>query len=155
MALDDNGDFGYGPVLNAMYSTLVEMVAGGFLFAEELERMAIPTVGRSRTDFLAPFGAKGRFNGLYVEEIEIFFGEDHIWMDFEQHRDPLAFAAQWAAFSRASVFPTLAASLNSGGTSPRALDFIRRLETGMIARLAAKPQRMPIPLGTLLIAKET
>lgn len=155
MALDDNGDFGYGPVLNAMYSTLVEMVAGGFLLAEELERMAIPTVGRSRTDFLAPFGANGRFNRLYVEEIEIFFGEDHIWMDFEQHRDPLAFAAQWAAFSRASVFPTLSASLNSGGTSPRALDFIRRLETGMIARLAAKPQGMPIPLGRLLIAKET
>jgi len=56
MAVDDNGDFGYRPVLDAMYSALVEMVDGGFLSAEELQRMAIPTVGRSRTDFLAPFG---------------------------------------------------------------------------------------------------
>lgn len=155
MAVDDNGEFGYRPVLDAMYSTLVEMVDSGFLFAEELQRMAIPTVGRSRADFLGPFGGKGRFNGLCVEEIEIFFGQDHIWLDFEQHRDPLAFAAQWAAFSRASVFPTLAASLDGGRNSPRATDFIKRLETGMVRRLAAKPQPMPIPLGRLLLAKKT
>ncbi len=155
MALDDHGDFGYRPVLNAMYSTLLEMVDCGFLLAEELQRMAIPTVGRSRADLLAPFGANGCFNELRVEEIEIFFGEDHIWLDFEQHRNPLAFAAQWAAFARASVFPTLAGSLDGGRTSPRATDFIDRLETGTTARLAAEPQRMLIPLARLLIAKET
>jgi len=155
MAVDDNGDFGYRPVVDAMYSTLVEMVACGFLSAEELQQMAIPTVGRSRTDFLAPFGTSGCFNGLCIEEIEIFFGEDHIWSDFEQHRDPLVFAAQWAAFTRASVVPTLAGSLDGGGTTPRASDFMKRLETGMTTRLAAKPQPMRIPLGRLLLANKT
>jgi SAM dependent carboxyl methyltransferase len=154
MAVDDNGEFGYGPLLDAMYSTLTEMVDCGFLLAEELQRMAIPTVGRSRADFLAPFAVNGRFSGLHVEEIELFIGEDRIWSDFERHQDPLAFAAQWTAFSRASVFPTLAASLDGGPTSPRATAFSERLETGMITRLAAQPQRMLIPLGRLLVAKE-
>jgi hypothetical protein len=155
MAVDDNGDFGYWPVLNAMYSTLVEMLDCGFLSADELKQMAIPTVGRSRADFLAPFGARGRFHRLGIEEIEIFLGEDHIWLDFEKHRNPLTYAAQWAGFSRASVFPTLASSLDGGSTSPRASDFMKRLEAGMITRLADKPQPMQLPLGRLLIAKET
>jgi S-adenosylmethionine-dependent carboxyl methyltransferase len=155
MAFDDNGDFGYRPLLNAMCSALEEMVDSGFLSPEELQRMAIPTVARSRADLLAPFGPNGRVNGLYVEEIEIFFGEDHIWLDFEQHRDALLFAAQWAAFSRASVFPTLASGLDGGRTSSRAADFMNRLETGVVTRLAAKPEPMLIPLGRLLIAKKT
>jgi hypothetical protein len=155
MALDDNGDFGYRPVLNAMYSTLVEMVDSGFLSAEELHGMAIPTVGRSRADFLAPFGATGHLNGLRIEEIEIFYGADHIWLDFEQHRNPLTFAVQWAAFARASVFPTLAGGLDGEASNPRASDFMKRLETGMITRLSANPQPMVIPLGRLLLARAT
>jgi SAM dependent carboxyl methyltransferase len=154
MALDDNGEFGYRPLLNAMNSALQEMVDSGFLLPHELQRMAIPTVARSRADFLAPFGANGRVNGLYVEEIEIFFGEDHIWLDFEQDRDALLFAAQWAAFSRASVYPTLASGLDGGRTSPRTAEFMNRLETGVVTRLAAKPEPMLIPLGRLLITKK-
>lgn len=154
MAVNDNGEFGYRPVLKAMYSTLEEMVDCGFLSAEELLRMAIPTVGRSRADFLAPFGAQRRFNELRLDDIEIFQGEDHIWLDFEQHRDALEFGAQWAAFSRASVFPALASSLDGGPTGPRTGEFINRLETGMVTRLAAMPQPMTIPLGRLLLAKQ-
>ncbi len=45
MAVDDNGDFGYRPVLDAMYSTLLEMVDGGFLSAEELQRMPFRRLG--------------------------------------------------------------------------------------------------------------
>jgi SAM dependent carboxyl methyltransferase len=154
MASDDEGEFGYGPLGHAMYATLVEMVDGGFLLAHELQRMAIPTVGRSRTDLLAPFGVDGRFSGLEVEEIEVFFGQDRIWSDFEQHRNAQEFGARWAAFSRASVFPTLARSLEGGGTSGRATEFIERMETGMAARLAAKPDPMRMPLGRMLLAKE-
>ena len=102
MAVDDQGDFGYGPLSNAMYATLVEMVDSGFISAQELQRMSIPTVGRSRADFLAPFGVDGRFSGFRVQEIEIFFAEDRIWSDFEQHRDAQEFGARWAAFSRVS-----------------------------------------------------
>jgi SAM dependent carboxyl methyltransferase len=154
MALDDAGDFGYRPVMHAMYAALVEMVDDGFLLAEELKRMAIPTVARSRTDFLAPFGVDGRFHGLRVEEIEIFFGQDLIWSDFEQHRDSHEFGARWTAFSRASVFPTLALGLDGGRKTARAAEFFQRLEIGMAARLAAKPEPVQIPLGRLLLGKE-
>src|SRR5271156_205531 len=55
MAVDQNGEFGYRPLLNAMYAALVDMVDSGFLSSEEMRRMVIPTVARSRADFLAPF----------------------------------------------------------------------------------------------------
>ena len=104
MAKDENGDFGYRLVLDAIYTTLVDMRDQGCISAEELERMAIPTVGRSRADLLAPFGFDGCFGGLRVEELEIFCGEDRIWSEFERSGDSQAFGAQWAAFARAQCF---------------------------------------------------
>jgi hypothetical protein len=154
MAVDDQGDFGYGPLSNAMYATLVEMVDSGFISSQELRRMCIPTVGRSRADFLAPFGIDGLFRGLRVEEIEVFYAEDRIWSSYEQHRSAQEFGARWAAFSRASTFPTFARCLDGGYTSARAAEFIERMETGMAMRLAAKPEPMLIPLGRMLLAKE-
>ena len=63
MAADDSGDFGYRALLQAMYASLVKMVEDGFLSEQELQRMAIPTVGRSREEFLAPFAAMGALRG--------------------------------------------------------------------------------------------
>ena len=155
MALDENGEFGYRPLLEAMYAALVEMASSGFIRAEELHRMAIPTVGRSREDFLAPFGTNRKFGGLRVEEIDIFCGEDHIWAEYEQHGDPGAFGAKWAAFSRASVFPTLADGLDSGAEDSRRAEFIDRLEADTAARVAQRPERMLIPLCRMLISRES
>jgi SAM dependent carboxyl methyltransferase len=154
MAVDQDGEFGYRPLLNAMYSALVDMVESGFLSGDEMRRMVIPTVGRSRADLLAPFGAEGRFGSLRLEELDIFLGEDHFWSDFERDGDAQRFAARWAAFSRASVFPTLAGSLNGGRNDLRAAQFIEDLESGTTMRLAANPGRMLIPLGRVLLAKE-
>jgi hypothetical protein len=154
MAVDQNGEFGYRPLLNAMYAGLVGLVDSGFLSREEMRRMVIPTVARSRADFLAPFRAAGRFGSLRLEELDIFLGEDHFWSDFERDRDARKFAARWAAFSRASVFPTLAGSLNGGRNDPRTAQFVERLESETTARLAAQPQRMLIPLARVLLAKE-
>jgi hypothetical protein len=153
MAVDENGEFGYRPLLKAMYGALVEMADSGFINSEELSSMVIPTVGRSREDLLAPFGESGRFGGLQVKEAEVFLGEDHIWSEFEQHGDACVFGSKWAAFSRASVFPTLAESLDGGGDSRR-YAFIDRLEADTASRLAAAPERMLIPLGKVLVAKE-
>ena len=154
MALDEDGEFGYRAILNAMYATLVEMVESGFLSAGELRRMAVLTVARSREDFLAPFGKEGNFAGLRVEEMEIFSGQDRIWADYEVHGNAREFGAQWAAFSRASVYPTLAGSLNGGRGGARGAEFINRLESGTAERLAARPERMLIPLCRMLLAKE-
>jgi hypothetical protein len=154
MAVDDHGDFGYGPLSEAMYATLLEMVDSGFISSQELRHMCIPTVGRSRADFLAPFASDGVFSGLRVEESEVFYAKDHIWSDYEQHRSAPEFGERWAAFSRASAFPTFARCLDGGAICARAAQFIERMETGMAKRLALKPEPMLIPLGKILLAKE-
>jgi hypothetical protein len=113
--------------------------------------MVIPTVARSRADLVAPFVEDGCFAGLSIEQLEVFLGEDRIWAEFEDGGDAHAFGARWAAFSRASVFPTLAAGLDSGRADPRAAAFVDRLEADITERLAAAPERMLIPLAMLSI----
>jgi hypothetical protein len=153
MALTNARDFGYGPLLAAMYDSLIALRDQGFVSAAEAARMVIPTVGRSRADFLEPFGQSGRFAGLALEHAEVFLGEDHIWADFERDHDAAEFGARWAAFPRASVFPTLVLGLDGGREDPRAATFVETLESGTAARMAAAPERMVIPLAKLVFAK--
>jgi len=154
MALTDARDFGYGPLLAAIYESLIDLRDRGFVSAAEVARMVIPTVGRSHADFLEPFGRSGRFAGLSVEHAEVFLGEDHIWADFERDHDEAAFGARWAAFPRASVFPTLALGLDGGRKDPRAAAFIDKLESGIAVRMASAPRPMVIPLAKLVFARE-
>ncbi len=153
MALDAEGRFGYAPVLGSLYATLREMVGDRFLKPDELSRMAIPTVGRSKEDLAAPFAEDGRFAGLTIEELEVFMGEDRIWAGFETSGDADAFGAEWARFSRASVFPSLASALDKGPDTGRTAKFFDRLETGLAARLAKAPAEMEIPLAKMLLVK--
>ncbi len=125
MATDDEGRFGYAPVLEAMYATLVLMVGEGFLSPDELRRMAIPTVSKSKEDFAEPFADDGRFAGLAIERLEIFMGEDRIWEEYERSGDAETFGEQWARFSRASVFPSLAAALDPAGGATRSARILR------------------------------
>jgi hypothetical protein len=154
MALDDSGEFGYRPLLEAIYAALTEMIGEGFLHADEVRRMVIPTVGRSKTQLAAPFAQNARFEGLSIERLEVFYGEDRIWDQFATGGDAPAFGRQWAAFSRASVFPTLSTALDGGRDDPRSAEFVARLEAGVAARLAAAPERMLIPLARMLLVKE-
>lgn len=153
MALDETGDFGYRPVVAAMYGALLGLVEEGFLGMDEVRRMAIPTVGRSRADLEAPFLANGRFAGLAIEFLEVFISEDRVWMQFEDDHDARGYAAQWTAFCRASVFPTLALALDGGLEGSRATEFFSKLEQAMVARLSATPQRVVIPLARVVLAK--
>jgi hypothetical protein len=50
MAIDTDGNFGYKPLLDAIFAALVDMVDDGFIRADELLRMVIPTVGRNKND---------------------------------------------------------------------------------------------------------
>lgn len=151
MGIDSDGRFGYQALVDGMYAALTEMVESGFLRAQELRRMNILTVARSREDILAPFDAALRFGSLRLEEVDVFDSEDHIWKQFEQDRDAHAFGAQWTAFTRASVFPTLAQGLDDPS---RATEFMDRLSVGVASRLASKPEAMRIPMVKVLLAKE-
>jgi hypothetical protein len=151
MARDDHGDFGYKPCVAAIYGAVLDLVDEGFISNEEARRMVIPTVGRSRQDFIAPFAGSGSFAGLKLEEIEVFYGEDHIWTEFQSHGDAGIYAARWAAFSRASVCPTLAGVLKD--KEVRAAEFIDRMEARMIARLKVAPEAMVIPLAKMVLVK--
>jgi hypothetical protein len=153
MALDENGAFGYLPLLQAIIDTLANMAEGGLITIDEVQQMAIPTVGRSRTDLSAPFEETGRVADLSIENLEVFTAEDRIWNEYDRNQNAQLFGAQWAKFSRASVFPTLAAALAGGQADPRRASFFDRLEAGVAARLAAAPQKMVIPLAMLVLRK--
>jgi hypothetical protein len=149
MASDYRGELGQRALVNAIYEALLDLVKSGFLSAEELSRMVIPSMPRTREEFIAPF-AGGRFGTLQVEEVEIYLGEDLFWAEFEKNGDAQAYGAQWAAFSRASAFPSLAKYLEAGKDP---MEFYQRLEAGMAARVAANPEQVLIPLCRMVMSK--
>ena len=115
--------------------------------------MCIPTVARTEADFLAPFAPKGRFEQLEIEHLELFNAEDRFWTQYQADRGATAFGAQWAAFLRASVFPTLASALEGGVADPRSVQFFDQLEAGVATRMAAAPEQVQIPLAHLVLVK--
>lgn len=151
MATGDDGHFGYRPVLEAMYDALQELVTDGLLRAAEVARMAIPTYARTRVELAAPFVA-GSFEGLRLQQLDVFEGDDSIWQQFAADHDAQAYGRSWAAFSRASVFPTLTLGLDGGG-DPRAPQFASALESAMIAHLSMAPGPSQIPLAVVVLAR--
>ena len=152
MASTADGDFGYDAIMAAMYDSLQELVASGLVAAQEAVRMAIPTVGRTRAEFAAPFAA-GDVDGLTLQRLDIFEGEDTIWRRFVEDGDASAYGAAWAAFSRASVMPTLALGLEGGAGDPRVAPFVTRLEAGMADRLSRAPEPSTMPLAAVVLAR--
>ena len=67
---------------------------------------------------MAPFAPSGRFERLSIDHLEVFNAEDRFWMQYQVDHDATAFGALWAAFIRASVFPTLATALADGRDDP-------------------------------------
>lgn len=153
MAVGDDGEFGYRPLLTALMDTLDEMVDQQMMTADELHRMCIPTVGRSKADFLAPFAPKGRFEQLEIEHLEVFDAEDRYWAQYQVDGDATALGAQWAAFCRAAVFPAMAFALDADATGDRSTAFFDRLEAGVAARVAAAPEQMHIPMAHVVLVK--
>jgi hypothetical protein len=79
MATDDSRDFGYRPIRDVIYETLIGMVDRGLIRNEEFRRMVIPTVGRTRVQFMEPFAKGGRFADLSIEDFGLFHrGGSHL-----------------------------------------------------------------------------
>jgi hypothetical protein len=153
MAIGDDGEFGYRPLFKSMVGGLAELVAQGLITEDEVHRMCIPTVSRRAADFVTPFAPKGRFERLEIEHLEVFDAEDRFWTQYQIDHDAKAFGDQWAAFARASVFPTMSSALDGGRGDARASEFIDRLQAEVAARMAAEPEEMQIPLAQLVLWK--
>lgn len=150
---DESGEFGMRPLIDTVYATLAEFVDDGSISPVELRAMAIPIVGRSEKELVAPFAPKDRFEGLSVEHLEIADADDRHWQQFQSDQDAPAFGARWAAFLRAAVFGCLIAGLDGGTADPRAGEFADRLERGVATRLAGAPEPMRITLARVVLAK--
>ena len=74
-----------------------------------------------------------------------------LFEEYAAHVLATDFGARWAAFSRASVLPTLALDLD--GDQARRDAFVARMEAGMASRLAAHPEPAVIPLAMMVIAR--
>ncbi|OBJ89332.1 SAM-dependent methyltransferase [Mycobacterium asiaticum] len=153
MALDDDGEFGYRPLNEALMTALHDLADRGLVGGEEVERMVIPVIARTEKDFRAPFSPRGWFEGLTIDHLDMFNAEDRFWARYQSDSDADAFGAQWAAFARAALFPTLTGGLDGGIADPRASDFVRALEAAVADRLAHAPEPMRIPLAALVLVK--
>ena len=118
MALDEDGEFGYRPMNDALVAALNDQLRDGLLRPEELRRMAIPLLARSEKDFRAPFAPSGRFEGLTIDHLELFNAEDRFWARFQSDGDAEAFGARWAAFARAAPFRPWRPRWTAGPVTP-------------------------------------
>lgn len=153
LGLDAAGLPGFAGLMAAILASLKRLIADGMLDAKELGRMAIPTVGRTEKEFLAPFAPSGRFEGLSVEHIDLFNAEDLFWSRYVIDRDAAKLGMAWAAFARAAIFPTLAAGLDGGVDDPRAGAVLEALQSGVATHLAQAPEQMTIPLAAIVLVK--
>ncbi|HEX9833845.1 MAG TPA: SAM-dependent methyltransferase [Mycobacterium sp.] len=151
--VDEAGEFGYHPLLDSMYDAVGELTAAGLITEDENHRMCLPVAGRSAADFRACFAPSGRFEGLEIEQLELFNAEDRFFKQYQVDRDAEAFGAQWAAFCRAAAFPTFATALDGGHADPRRATFFDQLEQGVAGRLAAAPEQMQIPMAHVVLIK--
>lgn len=149
MAVSDDGEFGYRPVLQALMAELTELAARGVITEAELAGMSLPIAGRRAGDFLAPFAPSGRLEQLSVEHLEVFDAEDRFWQRYQSDGDARYFGSEWAAFVRAAIFPALAAVLPDHRRSA----FCDALQAGVAARLAAAPEQTRIPLALVVLHK--
>jgi salicylate 1-O-methyltransferase len=153
MGIDDNGEFGYQPLLDAIDSALRALRDDGVVTDDEMRTISLPIVGRSAKDFLAPFMPKGRFEGLTIEHLEVFHAEDRYWSQYRTDKDAKAFGTRWAEFCRAAVFGFMTTGLHCGPGDPRCIEFMDRLEQEVAARMAAAPQEVLIPQAKVVLAK--
>lgn len=152
-AVDQDGEFGFQPLLDTIVVALNDQARDGLLRHDEVRRMAIPTFARSEKDFRAPFAPSGRFESLTIDHLEVFNAEDRFWARFQIDDDAEAFGAQWATFARAALFPSLAGALDGGVNDPRAVEFVEQLQAAVAQRLSSAPEPMRIPLASVVLVK--
>ncbi|MCV7218398.1 SAM-dependent methyltransferase [Mycobacterium crocinum] len=161
VGLKPDGTSGFEVAFDAIMTALNQFVADGLITADEVRRMSVPSTGRDEKDFRAPFHPSGRFEGLSIEDIELFNGEDRFWAQYQSDKDAAAFGTNWADFLRGSMFPTLAAAVDTDADAGRGRDrrskrrreFVDQLHDALAAALTTAPAQMSIPLALVVLEK--
>lgn len=156
MAVDPTGDFSCGPLLQDMYRALIGLVDKDLVRPEEALRMAIPTVGRSRVDLVAPRGGPGRLAALTIDSVDVISGEDRILSDFQRAGSTRAFGAMMSSVLACAGVPDH--RLRPRQWQRRAAGTRIRVAHGSEARsaapLTASPEKVRIPLAGMCLVKK-
>ena len=153
MAKTDDGDFGYRLVVDALIGALMDLAAEGVVSAAEIEKMAIPTYGRTRAEFTAPFADSGTHCRSRPCLNRDFPRRGSHLRGLRKGRRCRHVRPALGGLCARFDFPTLAQALEGGGEE-RAEQFYDLLEARLAARLAAAPGPNAIPLAKLLLVKQ-
>jgi hypothetical protein len=154
MALDESGNFGYRPLLEAMYSALLDMVEEGLSARRRLSGWpSRPSDGAVQISWHRSSRTGGsrafRLSGWRCSSAKIDSGTN---------------SSEGVTRMRSVPDGPLSRVLRSSRRLPPAwrlavtihvpVTFVDRLEAKVMERLAAAPERMLIPLGKMLLVKE-
>jgi len=132
---------------------IADMVKEGAVSAKERSRMVTAFWMRSKHDYLAPFQRDGRFLNLTVEHCESTPQADAAWEQYQMDGDAEALAIKHAAFFRATLLPSLAATLTRADAPEARQIFGNRFEYGLRQRLLREPASVNSRVDTVVIAK--
>jgi SAM dependent carboxyl methyltransferase len=153
-AVAEDASTGFTRFMDHANAVLREMAEEGVITTEERARMVLASHPRQKRELLAPFGGKGSFQNLLVEDCEISVLPDPLWEEYQKNGDKEALAANRALFFRSTFMPSLASALtrvrDGGGEALRS--FADRLEDGL-RRLADHPAPADSLVETIVLAK--
>jgi len=139
--------------MNQANEVLGEMVADGAITKDERERMVLGAAPRRRGDLMAPLFQGGKFDGVTVEDLQVFSLPDSLWADYEAHGNGELLARGRALFFRSVFMPSLASALTNSGDAERVQAFAERLENGLTRRLQQQPTPMNSVVQAIVVAK--
>jgi SAM dependent carboxyl methyltransferase len=152
-AARDDGTTPINDRMNHVNAVLAEMAADHAITADERARMILLSYPRRKSELLAPFDRRGRFENLVVEYCEVFPVPDPAWVDYQRDLDKEKLAARHTGYFRATFMPSLASALAPDrGADGRQL-FIDRLADGLKRRLASAPTPQHLLVQAIVLAK--
>jgi salicylate 1-O-methyltransferase len=152
IGVDADGGLGFDPLVNALVDALDELVGRDVVTDLERQAMSVPIVGRTAKEFESPFAPSGTFEKLSIIHLDMFEAEDRFWKQYRSSGNARVLGTQWAAFTRAALFPTLAWALDPDREQP-VQAFFDELENAVAKRVEAAPAEVRIPLAQLVIEK--
>lgn len=114
-ALGDDGKSGLEPLFAHANESLAEMIAEGFITADERARMVLGAYPRRVSQLLEPFKGNGLYHGLAVEQCELFPLRDDAWEDFERDGNLKQLIERHVGFFRSIFVPSLATVFRETG----------------------------------------